>query len=72
MADFNLALVNLRKEKNMSQEHLARSIGFTRQYVARVESGESEGKRAFWLAIQRVFDVPDDKMWKLYKGESLE
>lgn len=72
MSDFNVTLVNLRKMKNMSQEHLSRNIGFSRQYIARVESGESEGKKDFWLAIQRVFDVPDNKMWKLYKGEPID
>lgn len=72
MADFNVALFNLRKQRDMSSTRLGNAVGFTRQYVARVESGKSDGKKEFWLGVQKVFDIPDEDMWKIYKGEPLE
>ena len=72
MPECNVGLIQLRKHKNMSQDRLSQLTGFTRQYISRVENGESEGKREFWLAVQQVFNIPDDQMWKLYKGEPID
>jgi transcriptional regulator with XRE-family HTH domain len=67
----NIALQQLRFSHNLSQLELGKKLGYTRQYIARVESGASEGKRTFWEDIQTFFNIPDNLMWKIYKGDPL-
>ena len=67
----NIALQQLRGSRNLSQMELGEKLGYTRQYIARIECGISEGKKAFWLDVQTFFNIPDNLMWKIYKGEAL-
>lgn len=60
----------LRARTGQSQEQFAASIGFSRCYYASVENALNNGSTKFWNAIQRVYDVPDDKMWELTKIEA--
>lgn len=66
---YNVPLFKLRASKNMTQCQLAKKIGFTNQTVSRIEKGLCGGKLDFWLAIQKLFEVPDEDMWALMNGK---
>ena len=67
----NTILQQLRLSHGLSQSDLGKKLGYTRQYIARIECGMSEGKKSFWLDIQTFFNIPDTDMWSIYKGDML-
>lgn len=58
-----------RVKQNMSQEEIARKIGYTRAAYAAIEAGTREGKQAFWKSFQNAFKIPDSDMWEMMKDE---
>lgn len=53
----------------LSQEEIAERIGFSRAAYAAIEAGKRDGRQAFWIALQKAFDIPDAEMWALRKNE---
>lgn len=53
----------------LSQEEIAERIGFSRAAYAAIEAGTRDGRQAFWIALQKAFDIPDAEMWALRKNE---
>ena len=66
---FNQAFYRLRASRDWSQEQMALRLNCTRQYIAQVENGVSEGKWEFWNKVQDMFHIPDSDMWALINGE---
>ena len=53
-------LVNLRSQRNESQQDVADALGISRQYYAMIESGERQKRMDIVLlsAIAKHFEVP--------------
>lgn len=60
-------LKDFRLLKRMSQEEIAKAIGYSRQMYQQVENGSREGTQEFWNALQEHFNIADADMWKLMK-----
>lgn len=54
---FEQKLINLRKQKSMSQEELAERLNVTRQTISKWELGQSKPDMDKLLEISKVFDV---------------
>ncbi len=63
----NLDLFNLRKVRGWDQTDVAMKLGIPLLTYARIEQGKSRGKTDVWLAIQKLYDIPDSKMWQIVK-----
>ena len=61
----NLKVFRVRLK--LTQEGMAIKLGVSRQLYAFVEAGKRNGSPKFWRSVQRVFNVPDDQMYKLMK-----
>lgn len=66
---FKEKLQELRKEKGLSQEGLAESIGISRQAVARWEAGQSYPDIDKLIVLSDLFKISIDKLVKDYEGE---
>lgn len=53
-------LVELRKEKNISQAKLAEEIGVTHRAIGFWESGVNEPKASYIVALAKYFSVSAD------------
>lgn len=54
---FEQKLINLRKQKSMSQEELAEHINVTRQTISKWELGQSKPDMDKLLEISKLFDI---------------
>lgn len=63
MATRRIELKKLRIEHNLTQEELAKKLGVSVGTYSFVESGKKRGSEKLWLKIQKVFNIPDEKMW---------
>lgn len=59
---FQEKLQSLRKQRGMSQEKLAESLGISRQAVSKWESGQSYPDTDKWVALSNLFGVPIDNL----------
>ncbi len=53
-------LIELRKEKNITQKELAKNIGCTDSAVSLWELGTSEPKASYIFAIAKYFNITSD------------
>jgi transcriptional regulator with XRE-family HTH domain len=53
-------LKELRKEKKITQEQLAKKLGVARSSIAMVENGKQEGGREFTRKVAEYFDTSID------------
>ena len=58
-----------RVKQNLTQDEIAEKIGYTRSSYSTIETGERNGRDAFWNALQQTFNIPDDEMWALKKND---
>ena len=58
MSHFNIRLKTLRRNRNLSQEELARQLGVSRQAIIALEQGSSLPSLPVIMALLRVLDVP--------------
>lgn len=62
-----IALKQFRIGLVLTQQEMADKLGISRiKYIA-IENGQRNGTYDFWSTFQNVFEVPDEKMWKLQK-----
>lgn len=61
---FEEKLIELRKQKGLSQEQLANQLGVTRQSVSKWESGSTLPELAKIMALSEIFDVSVDYLVK--------
>lgn len=62
-------LYMLRCKHKLTQAEFAAKIGVSCRGYQNVEWGERQGTTEFWAAVQRVFDIRDEGMYKLMKLE---
>ena len=70
---FSETLIDLRKEKNLSQQQLANATGLSQSAIAKLEKGRNEATASTLLRLSRYFGVSVDEMllsvtqvWKEY------
>lgn len=64
----NFKLQNLRKEKNMSYEYVAKKVGICKAYYWQIENGNRRVYYDLALKIAKVFKLkPDDIFYDYYK-----
>ncbi len=59
---FSETLIDLRKEKNLSQQQLARATGLSQSAIAKLEKGRNEATASTLLRLSRFFGVSVDEM----------
>lgn len=64
MNTISLRLKQIRREKNMSQEELARQLGISRQAIIALEQGTSLPSLPVLMALLRVLDIPFTKLFE--------
>ena len=62
-------LIVFRKRLKLKQEEIAEKIGVTRSAYAQIEKGTRDGKKTFWNALQKAFNIPDAEMWGLMRKD---
>lgn len=65
-------LVKLRLEKGLLQEEMAEKMGVTVGTYCILETGKAQGTVKNWNKIQKIFNIPDEKMWKLINSPVVE
>ena len=55
----NTRIRELRRERRISQEELARAVGTTRQTITSIEVGKYKIAHYFGLTIEEVFDFSE-------------
>jgi transcriptional regulator with XRE-family HTH domain len=63
----NRSLKVFRARRGLTQEQIAKRMGWSRQYYAKTENGRSTGSILFWVKLQDAFNIPDEEMWPLVK-----
>lgn len=56
----------IRKEKNVTQEELAVSIGVTRQTIIAIEKGNYTPSVLLALKISRIFNKPVEELFSIH------
>ena len=59
---FSETLIDLRKEKNLSQQQLANATGLSQSAIAKLEKGRNEATASTLLRLSRFFGVSVDEM----------
>ena len=59
---FSETLIDLRKEKNLSQQQLANATGLSQSAIAKLEKGRNEATASALLHLSRFFEVSVDEM----------
>ena len=59
------SLHDFRKERGMTQEHLARTLGVTRQTVISIEKGKYAPSLSLALLIAKTFKVQVEDIFRL-------
>ena len=65
-ADLNLH--KLRTSYNLSSAKLGKKLGYSKEYIWKIERGECIGTVYFWETVQTFFNIPDADMWTLQRG----
>lgn len=55
----------LRVRLNLTQDEMADKIGCARATYAAIEAGKREGRKEFWISLQKTYNIPNEKMWEL-------
>jgi len=55
-------IVNLRREKGVTQEQLARAVGVSKPAVSKWETGTADPSTSNLLALAKLFGVPAEEL----------
>lgn len=58
-----------RVKMKLSQEEMAKKIGYTRATYSAIECGKRTGRQEFWRDFQRAFNIPDAELWGYMKTD---
>ena len=61
------SLKQFRIGVHLTQSEFAETTGVSRATYSYIERGIRSGTAEFWSNLQKVFNVPDEQMWKLQK-----
>ena len=59
----------LRVKNDLTQEQMANKVGVCKATYNFIEIGKRQGNTEFWNRLQKVFNIPDEEMFKLMKIE---
>ena len=62
-------LYMLRCENKLTKGDMAKRTGVSRTTYTLIENGKRDGQQAFWSAVQREFNIPDEEMYNYMKLE---
>ncbi len=65
-------LKKFRVGEHLKQSEIAEKLEVSRVTYSKVENGLRSGDAKFWNNLQKVFNVPDEEMWKLQKLDERE
>lgn len=65
MSAFSQELVEIRKKANLSQEYMAKKLGFTRSYICKLESGERKSNTELVKKIAAAYNLDNFMLNKL-------
>ena len=68
----NIALKVKRVEKGLTQKEVSKQLGIVNTGYSLIETGKRSGKLEIWLAIQKLFEIPDEEMWGIIKANIKE
>lgn len=60
-----LKLKAFRAGLGLNQEQMAAKLECSRGRYAGIEAGARNGDQNFWLKFQKIFNLPDEKMWEI-------
>lgn len=60
-------LYMLRCKHMLTQAEFAAKVGVSCRGYQNIEQGKRDGTGAFWMAVQREFNIADEDMYKLMK-----
>lgn len=63
----NRSLYKLRIDRRWSQMTVAATAKIPISTYQLIEQGKNEGKPSTWAKIQKLYNIPDDKMWAIIK-----
>lgn len=64
-----LALKQFRVGLDMNQQEFADGVGYNRGFYGKIEKGQQNGTIEFWAALQKAYNVPNEKMWELMRND---
>lgn len=53
-----------RQQAGLSLKAVADAMGIWEKNYGRIERSETDGRLSTWKAIQKVYGIPDSKMWE--------
>lgn len=63
----NNALYQLRTARRWSQADVVKKAGIPISTYQLIEQGKNEGKPSTWIKLQKLYNIPDEKMWQIIK-----
>lgn len=64
-----LQLKVFRVSNGLTQQEMADKLGCTRSRYVGIEAGRRDGGQDFWEALQKAFEIENEKMWELMNKE---
>lgn len=65
----NKELIKLRVDHDLTQEKIAELCGVSVSTYSLIENGKRRGSKMFWAAVQKLFNLDGEQMWKLQNPE---
>ena len=65
----NKELIKLRVDHDLTQEKTAELCGVSVSTYSLIENGKRRGSKEFWTALQKLFNLDGEQMWKLQNPE---
>ena len=59
----------LRVKHNLTQKELAEKVGVSYPTYNLIEQGKRKGSTQFWANVQKLFNLEDGELWKLYANK---
>lgn len=65
----NKELIKLRVDHDLTQTDMAAKCGISVATYNLIENGKRRGSKKFWAAVQKLFHLDGERMWKLQNPE---
>lgn len=65
--DMRQKLKELRLHYGHTQDQVAVKTGTTKEYYGLIENGRRVGTLPYWLRLQKVYKLSDEKLWSIAK-----
>jgi len=70
MMDFGTILKQIREAKGLTQEEVARQLGYKTNWLCRIEKGQRKLKAQTLIELCKIYGVKPDKVLKLAENTS--